>query len=93
MTLELDGQKVVAIGENGSSIAPLLKPERPDGVIWMRVWKGDASELKQLLLKMDAQGVIKQPDGRSSDTSLWREMMRAQGRRFWSHRYRRRFSE
>ena len=42
--------------ENGRSIARLLKPEGADGVIWMRVWKGDASESKQLLLKMDAQG-------------------------------------
>ncbi len=32
----------------------MLKPERTDGVNWMTSGRGDTSELKRLLFKMDA---------------------------------------
>jgi NAD(P)-dependent dehydrogenase (short-subunit alcohol dehydrogenase family) len=81
MTLELDGQKVVVTGEKREidrTSAEAGAAEGADVVIWMREWKGDVNELKRLLRKVEAQVVTPQPNGASSQVSLWREAMRAQ---------------
>ena len=71
MKNELD--RIIAEAEAGAEA---------DVVIWMREWKGDVNELKQLLRKMEAQVATQQPNGTSSRTSLWREAMRTQ-KSYW----------
>jgi NAD(P)-dependent dehydrogenase (short-subunit alcohol dehydrogenase family) len=85
MTLALGGRKVVVTGEErelARTSAESVSDEGADVVIWIREWKGDVNELKQLLRKMEAQVVTQQPNGTSSRTSLWREAMRAQ-KSYW----------
>ena len=85
MTLALGGRKVVVTGEErelARTSAESVSHEGADVVIWIREWKGDVNELKQLLRKMEAQVVTPQPNGTSSHTSLWREAMRAQ-KSYW----------
>jgi NAD(P)-dependent dehydrogenase (short-subunit alcohol dehydrogenase family) len=81
MTLELDGQKVVVTGEKREldrSSAEVGAAKGADVVIWMPEWKGDVNELKRLLRKVEAWVITPQPNGVSSQVSLWREAMRTQ---------------
>ncbi len=74
MTCELNGRKVVVTGgklELDRTIAEAVA----DVVIWIREWKGNLNELKQLLPRIEAQIVSERPDGKSSQTSLWRQPM------------------
>jgi len=85
MTLALGGRKVVVTSEErelARTSTESVSHEGVDMVIWIREWKGDVNELKQLLRKMEAQVVTQQPNGTSSRPSLWREAMRAQ-KSYW----------
>ena len=53
--------------------AEAASPEGADVVIWIREWEGDASELKQLLAKIEAQVASQPPNGTSPHTSFWRQ--------------------
>jgi len=49
-------------------------------VIWIREWKGDVNELKQLLPRMELRQPIvsqQQANGTSPHISLWRQSMGA----------------
>jgi hypothetical protein len=81
MTCQLNGRKVVVTGgklELDRTIAEAVA----DVVIWIREWKGNLNELKQLLSRIEAQIVSDRPDGKSSQTSLWRQSM-ATHRSYW----------
>ena len=81
MTCELNGRKVVVTGgklEFDRTIAEAIA----DVVIWIRQWKGDVNELKRLLPKIEAQVASQPPDGKSAQTSLWRQSL-ATHRSYW----------
>jgi transcription antitermination factor NusA-like protein len=81
MTLELNGRKVVVIGgthDLGRTIGEAVSNKRTNMVIWIREWKGDINELKQLLPRMELQSAIvsqQQANGTSRHISLWRQSM------------------
>jgi len=81
MTLELNGRKVVLIGgahDLGHTIADSVSHQGVDAVIWIREWKGDVNELKQLLPRMELPPTIvseQQANGTSPHISLWRQTM------------------
>ncbi len=83
MTLELNGRKVVLIGgthDLGHTIAESVSHQGADAVIWIREWKGDVNELKQLLPRMELLPTIvsqQQANGTSPHISLWRQSMGA----------------
>jgi NAD(P)-dependent dehydrogenase (short-subunit alcohol dehydrogenase family) len=83
MTLELNGRKVVVIGgahDLGRTIGEAVSNQGTNMVIWIRDWKGDMNELKQLLPGMELQQAIvsqQQVNGTSRHISLWRQSMGA----------------
>jgi NAD(P)-dependent dehydrogenase (short-subunit alcohol dehydrogenase family) len=61
MTLELGGRKVVVTGEQrelARTSAESVSHQGADVVIWIREWKGDVNELKQLLAKNRVAGCV-----------------------------------
>jgi len=81
MTCELNGRKVVVTGGK-LGLDRTIAEAVADVVIWIREWKGNLNELKQLLPRIEAQIVSERPDGKSSHTSLWRQSM-ATHRSYW----------
>jgi NAD(P)-dependent dehydrogenase (short-subunit alcohol dehydrogenase family) len=80
MTLELSSRKVVVTGEQrelARTSAESLFHQGADVVIWIRKWKGDVNELKQLLAKIETQVASQPPNGTSPHISLWRQSMGA----------------
>jgi NAD(P)-dependent dehydrogenase (short-subunit alcohol dehydrogenase family) len=81
MTLELNGRKVVVVGGThylGRTIGEAVSNKGTDMVIWIREWKGDVDELKQLLPRMELRSAIvsqQQANGTSRHISLWRQSM------------------
>jgi transcription antitermination factor NusA-like protein len=81
MTLELNGRKVVVIGgthDLDRTIGEAVSSKRTNMVIWIREWKGDVNELKQLLPRMELRSAIvsqQQANGTSRHISLWRQSM------------------
>ena len=85
MTLELNGRQVVVTGEQcelARTSADSVSLQGADVVIWIREWKGDVNELKRLLPKIEAQVASQPPDGKSAQTSLWRQSL-ATHRSYW----------
>ena len=81
MTCELNGRKVIVSGGK-LELDRTIAEAAADVVIWIREWKGSLNELKQLLPRIEAQIVSERPDGKSSQTSLWRQSM-ATHRSYW----------
>ena len=81
MTLELNGRKVV-VTDGKWDLDRTIAETVADVVIWIREWKGDVDELKRLLPRIEAQVASQPPDGKSSQTSLWRQSM-ATHRSYW----------
>ena len=83
MTLELDGRKIVVVGgthDLGRTIGEAVSNKGTSTVIWIREWKGDVNELKQLLPKMKLPSAIvsqQQANGTSPHISLWRQSVGA----------------
>ena len=80
MTLELGDRKVVVTGEQrelARTSAESVLLQGADVVIWIREWKGDVGELKQLLAKIETQVASQPPNGTSPHSSLWRQSMGA----------------
>ena len=80
MTLELNGRQVVGTGEQrelARTSADSVSLQGADVVIWIREWKGDVNELKQLLAKIETQVASQPPNGTSPRISLWRQSMGA----------------
>jgi NAD(P)-dependent dehydrogenase (short-subunit alcohol dehydrogenase family) len=79
MTLELGARKVVVTGDErelARTSAESVSLQGADVVIWIREWKGDVGELKQLLARIEAQVASQPPNGTSSPhISLWRQTM------------------
>ena len=81
MTLELNGRQVVVTGEQcelARTSADSVSLQGADVVIWIREWKGDVNELKQLLPRMELRSAIvsqQQANGTSRHISLWRQTM------------------
>jgi NAD(P)-dependent dehydrogenase (short-subunit alcohol dehydrogenase family) len=80
MTLDLNGRQVVVTGERrelARTFGETVSHEGADVVIWIREWKGDVGELKQLLSKIETQVASQPPNGTSPRSSLWRQSMGA----------------
>ena len=80
MTLDLGGRKVVVTWEQrelARTSAESASLQGANVVIWIREWKGDVGELKQLLARIEAQVASQPPNGTSPHGSLWRQSMGA----------------
>jgi NAD(P)-dependent dehydrogenase (short-subunit alcohol dehydrogenase family) len=80
MTLDLNGRQVVVTGERrelARTFDEAVSHEGVEVVIWIREWKGDVGELKQLLSKIETQVASQPPNGTSPHSSLWRQSMGA----------------
>ena len=80
MTLDLNGRQVVVTGERrelARAFGEAVSHEGADVVIWIREWKGDVGELKQLLARIETQVASQPPNGTSPHIPLWRQSMGA----------------